>query len=393
MRLAELPVRLLPDPSPPGAVTLRCHDVVVVTPEVRTFVFVPDHAGPDGAGPDDAGRVTHVAGQYLTLTVEIGGRSVSRNYTISSPPTRPYLLSITVKREPGGTVSRWLHDQLAPGMTIPATLPHGAFTLADHPADRYLLLAGGVGITPFLSMLRACHDLRQGPSVVLLHNARGPEHLVAGPELQALAATEPWFTYVPMCDEVDGARKWQGRTGRLDARVLREVAPDVGDREVLVCGPPLYVDAALGLVDDAGAMPFRCHVESFTRAAEEPSAEAPTAVATSTAVATRPADATSAADSAPAAGTCSELSHNVTFARSGRSVECPPGSTILAAALEAGISVPFSCGEGLCGTCKSTMLQGRVDMHHQGGIRPREVAQNKILICCSTPVEDVVIDA
>jgi glycine betaine catabolism B len=351
-------VRLLPDPTPPGAVVLRCHDVVVVTPEVRTFVFAPENCGP----------ARHVAGQYLTLTVEVEGRCMTRNYTISSPPTRPYLLDITVKRETGGTVSRWLHDHLTPGMTISATLPHGDFTLSHHPADRYLLLAGGVGITPFLSMLRACHDLRHGADVVLVHNTRGPQLLVARPELEALAASESWFTYVPMCDEVDRTGSWRGLTGRLDGRRLLDVVPDMGDREVLVCGPPAYVDAALALLEHVGVSPSRCHVESFTTTTQEPSP--PVHVASPS----------SAADL------------RVSFARSGRSVRCPPGGSILTAALDAGIPVPFSCGEGLCGTCKSTLLEGRVDMRHQGGIRPREIAQNKILLCCSTPLEDVVVD-
>jgi ferredoxin len=83
----------------------------------------------------------------------------------------------------------------------------------------------------------------------------------------------------------------------------------------------------------------------------------------------------------------------VRFGRSDREVVCPPGTTVLAAARQAGVRLPSSCSAGLCGTCKSTLLEGRVDMVHQGGIRPREIAQDKFLPCCSTPDGDIVVDA
>ena len=84
---------------------------------------------------------------------------------------------------------------------------------------------------------------------------------------------------------------------------------------------------------------------------------------------------------------------SVTFARSGCEVACPAGTTVLAAAEQAGVRLPSSCAEGMCGTCKSTLLSGRVDMKHAGGIRPREIAQDKFLPCCSTPDGDIVVDA
>lgn len=71
---------------------------------------------------------------------------------------------------------------------------------------------------------------------------------------------------------------------------------------------------------------------------------------------------------------------------------CRPDQTILDAALAAGIRVASACGEGMCGTCKSTLLCGDVDMNHQGGIRPREIREGKILLCCSTPKTDLQIE-
>ena len=93
------------------------------------------------------------------------------------------------------------------------------------------------------------------------------------------------------------------------------------------------------------------------------------------------------------AATAAQTSYNVEFVRSGRTVTCSADKNILDAAFAAGLRLPASCTQGMCGTCKTTMLSGEVDMQHNGGIRPREVAQNKILVCCSKPLSDLRIDS
>lgn len=83
----------------------------------------------------------------------------------------------------------------------------------------------------------------------------------------------------------------------------------------------------------------------------------------------------------------------VRMAKSGRSFPCGPDEFILDAAFRAGMSPPSSCSQGMCGTCKTVLLSGDVDMQHNGGIRPREIAAGKVLICCSRPLGDVSIDS
>ena len=92
------------------------------------------------------------------------------------------------------------------------------------------------------------------------------------------------------------------------------------------------------------------------------------------------------------ATTASAAVFSVEFRGAGCMVQCPKGMTILEAAREAGIAHPSSCAEGVCGTCKATKVSGEVEMDHQGGIRPREVREGKILPCCSVPVSDVVME-
>ncbi len=316
-------------------------------------------------------------GQFLTLGVDVDGQRVERCYTISSPPTRPHLLSITVKRVEGGGLSPYLHDRLAPGDRVRVSGPRGAFTVAAHPAARYLLLSAGSGITPTLATLGTMADLAElGPGaldVVVVHSARTPDDLVRRDELEHLAAVHEGLRVVWVCEDDAPGRPgaWLGPRGRLDAAMLLGAVPDAADREVLTCGPPGYMAGVRSVLAEVGADPARCHEESFVLG----ESGAPVAGQVAGPV----------ADGAPEA--------RVRFGRSGREVRCPPGMTVLAAAQEAGVRLPSSCAEGLCGTCKSTLLSGRVDMVHQGGIRPREIAQDKFLPCCSTPDGDIVVDA
>ncbi|NHA66478.1 hybrid-cluster NAD(P)-dependent oxidoreductase [Phycicoccus sp. CMS6Z-2] len=315
-------------------------------------------------------------GQYLTLTADVGGVPVSRCYSISSSPHRPEEVTVTVKRVPGGPLSNHLHDHVRPGDTVRATGPLGTFSTAHHPAGRVLLLSAGSGITPVVSMARTLHG---SADVAFVHSARTPADLAFREELEALAATDPAFALTLVCGS-DPTGTWTGPRGRLTADVLRAAVPDVAEREVFVCGPAGYREAVRGMLDGLGADPDRCHEESYVLGPP-----ATTGVDTGTA----PTAAGAPASPAPAAG----RTFRVELARSGRVLDCPDGTTVLEALATAGVVWPSSCAEGMCGTCKTTLVGGSVDMDHQGGIRPREVADGKILPCCSTPREDLVLDA
>lgn len=345
---------------------------VPVTHDVVTLVLEPTVPGTFAYAP----------GQFVTMVVDVDGVPVERCYTLSSPPTRPHLLTITVKRMEGGALSPYLHDRLRPGDRVSVRGPNGDFTVAAHPAARYLLLSAGSGVTPTLSTVRTMADLGELDDVVVVHSARTPADLACRGELDALAADHPGLRVVWVCeDDSPGSASWQGPRGRLTADLLAAQVPDVGDREVFTCGPPGYMTATRALLAEVGVDPDRCHEESFVLG--ESAAPAVPALPEA-------GDAPVALTEVPAAvpGTAT-----VTFGRSGREVVCAPGTTVLAAAQQAGVSLPSSCGGGLCGTCKSGLLAGKVEMSHQGGIRPREVAAGKFLPCCSTPDGDIVVDA
>ncbi len=347
---------------------------VAVTHDVVTLVLEPTVPGAFAFAP----------GQFVTLVADVDGAPVERCYTISSPPTRPHLLSVTVKRIEGGALSPHLHDRLQVGDRLGVRGPLGAFTIAAHPAHAYLLLSAGSGITPTLSTVRTLADLGELDDVVVVHSARTPADLACRGELDALAADHPGLRVVWVCeDDSPGSASWQGPRGRLTADLLRAHVPDLADREVFSCGPPGYMGATRALLAGLGADPDRCHEESFVLGeAGAPALAAPA-----------PALAPGGAGGAGAGAGAVAPAATVRFGRSGREVACPPGTTVLAAAAEAGVVLPSSCGAGLCGSCKSGLLAGKVEMNHQGGIRPREVAAGKFLPCCSTPDGDIVVDA
>ncbi|SDT11236.1 hybrid-cluster NAD(P)-dependent oxidoreductase [Microlunatus soli] len=356
--MTEILTRTTPAPTWVDEVDgpLRCTEIVDITPDVRSFGFVLP-----------VGQLRFLPGQYLTFSFEIDGVQVERCYTISSTPTRPDQLTITVKRVPGGEVSNWLHDQLAVGDIVRASGPYGQFSHAFHPSGRYLFLTAGSGITPAMSMLRAITDrsaTTEPVSVVFVHCARTPDDIIFRAELEDLA-TRYDVELAVICEDDSAAEQWTGHRGRLTLPVLFSVAPDLLDRDVFSCGPAPYMAAVREMLELIGADPARRHEESFVLG-----------------------DGPEVGDDQQ-----SGISWRIEFAGTGRTIDCDAATTILQAATRAGIAVPSSCTEGVCGTCKTRMISGSVDLQHAGGIRQREIDQGKILLCCSRPQQDVVLDA
>jgi glycine betaine catabolism B len=336
------------------------HDVksfFLRSPQGRTFSFEP--------------------GQFVTLELEIDGESLNRCYTISSSPARPHTISITVKRVPGGKVSNWLHDNLQPGATLRVLGPAGEFTCARHPANKFLFLSAGSGVTPLMSMSRAHHDLAEDRDIVFAHSARTPDDIIFARELELIASSHAHFRTAFVCERVGARTDWHGVTGFLSLPLLKLIAPDFMEREIFCCGPAPYMQAVRNLLDEAGYGRERYHEESFsfeTLTADEPETQTHELAQASTQTF---ADATT---------------YTITFAKSRREIACNSQQTILEAARQAGVRLASSCAQGMCGTCKVKLVSGQVEMKHSGGIRQREIDQGMALLCCSKPLSDLVVD-
>ncbi|MFE7224618.1 FAD-binding oxidoreductase [Nocardioides sp. NPDC057577] len=343
---------------------LVCSQVLAVTHDVKTFVFTTPERRP----------FDFEAGQFITIRVEIDGELMTRCYTIASPPTRPDRLAITVKRVADGVVSNWLHDNLEPGAWISMHAPAGAFVLPEEDAPKYLFLSAGSGITPVLSMTRTLYDLGSEADILFVHSARTPADIIYRGELEAMARLMPNLRVVEICEGDAPTERWMGLQGRISKPVLEILAPDLGERETFICGPAGYMAAAKSLLEELDYDMGKYHEESFDFGA--PEVPAPTAAP--------PIEQDSEEEAA--------AGFSVEFARSGRMITCGPDETILEAAMAAGMRPMAACGQGMCGTCKVSMLAGEVDMKHNGGIRPKEIANQKVLICCSKPLGDIQLD-
>lgn len=338
---------------------IECLSVVAETHDVKTFTFhCPDYHA-----------LAYEPGQFLTVSPLIDGQSVSRCYTLSSTPTRPFTFSITVKRVPGGVVSNWLHDNLKAGDAMTASGPAGVFTPVVGPASKLLYLSAGSGITPLMAMTRAAADLHADLDIVFVHSARTPKDIIFREELARLERSMPHLRTLFFCEGVGDEPDWTGPVGRLSLEQLQQRIPDFMERSVFTCGPKGYMDAARALLGNAGFDLARYHQESFDIAAEAEVEPAPSAAPGQT-----------------------QDTFTVRMARSGKTFTMTAEQTVLSAAKKAGAVVPSSCSQGVCGTCKTALLEGSVEMNHNGGIRQREIDKGLRLLCCSRPTSDLVID-
>lgn len=376
-----LPPGLMPPPWAPDCwddqdqTELVCRTVLDITHDVKTFMFAAE-----------GDKVFHFEpGQFITLQLEIDGQPISRCYTISSPPTRPHLIAITVKRVIEGPVSNWLHDNVVPGTRITVLAPLGQFTISGspEPKTKYLFLSAGSGITPLMSMTRTLFDLGSDADILFVHAARTPADIIFRRELEAIAAVAPNIQVINICETDYPSERWTGLRGRLTGAALQAIAPDLDERITYTCGPPPYMAAVRRILGEAGYDMAKYNEESFSfeslPVAEQAAAD--------------PLHLADEADGTTSTADADVKTFDVEFVRSGRTVTVSADQFVLDAAVAAGMRLPSSCTQGMCGTCKSTMLDGSVDMQHNGGIRPKEIAQNKILICCSKPLSDLRIEA
>ncbi len=341
--------------------TLICVAVRDETQDVRTIVF---------AAPEPR-RFAFRPGQFMTFAFNVDGREIPRCYTLASSPTRPDRIAITVKRQPGGLVSPWLHATMRPGRRVAVAGPMGEFCAPWEAPGKRLLISGGSGVTPLMSMTRAAYDLADGTcDILFVHAARSPDDILFRAELAGMARHWPGLRTAFVCEGDSPGEAWPGHRGRLSLPMLRLIAPDLLEREVFCCGPAPFMRAVRTMLDEAGFDRARYHEESFDFSALPDVVQVEVATA-ETAVA---------------------VSYSVQFVRSGQTITCAASSTVLDAAKAAGLKLPSSCAKGMCGTCKSKLIAGRVDMKHAGGIRQREIDGGMVLLCCSRPLADLVVD-
>lgn len=340
---------------------LRVGSVVPETSSVKTIRLLPVSG--------QALPFTYLPGQFLNVAFWIGGARMNRSYSISSSPTQRKYLEITVRREPRGAVSRHVDDLLQPGDIIEAGGPVGKFTFDGTEADSIVLIAGGVGVTPMMSITRYLTERAWPGEIFFIFSCRTPADIIFRDELAALAQRNPKLRLAITVSQTDGA-EWKGHRGRVTGEWLKEIVPNLTSRRFHICGPPAMMDGTKALLLELGVPAEQVKMESFGTPKPPPAAAG-----------------TTAKPSAPADGPL------VTFSKNNKASKIHVDQTILELSEELGIGIQFSCRVGSCGVCKVKMTSGEVDMAVQDALDADDKANGIILACQAKPKTPVTVEA
>lgn len=345
--------------------TLTVRDVRRETPDCVSIAFeIPDHL---------RDRLAFQPGQHLVVRTRIDGDEVRRNYSICTNPLDGEL-RIAVKRLPGGRFSTWASQHLKPGDTLDVLPPSGRFcpSLPTQGRTSYAAFAAGSGITPVISIL--AHTLASNPDsrFLLVYGNRDRRHIIFRETLEAL---KNQYLHRLQIIHVLSRETTEAEihSGHIDARKCQAI-----DRHILklasidacfLCGPAGMVETVSASLRQLGVDPQRIHLERF---------HAPTTHATAS-------PANLPADDTPASRISLRLDGVTATFQTPRQ-----GPTLLDAAIQAGIDMPFACKGGMCGTCRARLISGQVHMDQPFALEPAEIHDGFILTCQSHPLTDQV---
>jgi len=369
---------------------LRVAEVRKETADVRTFrLVVPGASG-------QPLPFEHLPGQYLNLALTIDGRRVNRSYTIASPPTWREACEITVKRTAAGWGSAHLHDRLEVGSTLKVSAPAGRFVFTGVEAERVILIGGGVGVTPLMSIIRALTDRRWAGQIHLVLASKTKADVIFEAELGDLARRFPNLHVCHTLTRAASGDGWTGERGRITRALLERVVPDLARGPIYLCGPDEMMTATRELLLAMGLPESQLKTEAFVSPQPGTAAVADTGAEGDEAVADR-LEETAAPDreglAAGEGGSGRPALARVRFERSRQVVQSSSAKTILETAEELGIELPFECRSGICGQCKTKLVSGRVMMEAEDALSQAEKSRGLFLACQAHAVGDVTIDA
>ena len=219
---------------------LRIGAIFRETPDVRTFRLV---AVDGGSFP-----FTYQPGQFLNLQLMIDGKRVNRSYTLASSPTRGDSCELSIKREPMGLASRHIHDQFQIGDVLKVSGPSGKFVFSGNEATSVLLIAGGVGITPVMSIARYLTDRAWSGEIYFLIVAKTEQDLIFRDEIELLKQRFPRLHVCVTLTRCDAHSMWTGTRGRLTGSLLQRFVPGLTQVPVYLCGPNEMMDTTRDLL-------------------------------------------------------------------------------------------------------------------------------------------------
>ncbi len=315
-------------------------------------------------------------GQYVVVRLKptAGGPALFRSYSLSGPlSTERYRIS--VKIEPNGAAGNYLREHLRIGDRLNVSSPRGSFVLQSGERP-IVLLSAGIGATPVLAMLHALAAARSTRQVIWLHSARDGQHHPFADEvrtlMRALTNSRSYICYTRP-DSIDKTGEDFNATGRFSRSVFDELGLP-RDEDVYLCGPTRFMADMREALTAIGVAPERIHVEIFNGL----ESMTPGVVGAVTRVPHPPSDE-------------ANTGQLVSFARSGISAHWDASryGSILEMAEACDVPVRWACRTGVCHNCESGLVSGAVVYGPEPLDKP---ADGNLLVCCSQPTSDVVID-
>jgi 3-ketosteroid 9alpha-monooxygenase subunit B len=337
---------------------LRVADVVPETDDAHSVVFeIPEEL---------AQRFRYRPGQFLTLRLpsDLTG-TVARCYSLSSSPFDGVRPQITVKRTTDGYGSNWICDHVTPGTLLEVHPPSGRFVPQDLDRD-LLLLSGGSGITPVMSILRSALAHGEG-HVMLVYANRDERSVIFADALSRLQQRySDRFTLVHWLESLQGLP---------DPSRLRALVSPYADREAFICGPGPFMDCAGAVLRELEVPRKRIHIERFVSLHEDPDAQA----------------AATAMEEAPMEGPPGGSARlEVDLDGEHHELTWPVGTTLLDLMLDNGLEAPYSCKQGQCSACTCRLERGEVDLRRNEVLDGQDLAEGYTLACQSMPISDSV---
>lgn len=315
------------------------------TPDTMSFAFdVVD------------GSLRQYPGQAVSLDLPMPQGTVTRTFTVASAPNLTNWFELTIKAAPDGYATRWMQDALAVGDEITGRGAFGTFSIISHPNTPLLLIGGGSGFTPMMSTLRWLSERSEAADVVLIQAARSKQDLLFQEELDQIATQMPTLKLFNVLSAPQKGEAWSGYRGRPDRAMIRAMVPDAHRRLTLCCGPVGFMDHMGKVLRAEGLDRARFLTESFGHKMALPQDVIP-----------------------PIKG------DGITVSIGAQTYDVAPDVPLSASLAAVGKRIPTGCGEGQCGTCRVRLLEGEVEMNHQGGLSQQEEDQGYILACCTRP--------
>jgi ferredoxin-NADP reductase len=339
----------------PASLRLRVSDIIEETSSTKTFRFVSE----------DQYLPPFQAGQYLAVKVNLGSVVTSRPYSISSAPNQTGYYDLTVRRVDRGLVSNFFLDKVEPNQVFEVSGPHGNFCFNPlfHGPDM-VLLAGGSGITPFMSIIREIVECGIRRNVYLFYGSKNLDDVLFHRALTDMAAKFPNIRYFPVLENPPVG--YQGCRGLMTGALIKEKLGNLEGKTYYLCGPQAMYDFCVAQLEELGVPRRKIRRELYG-----------------------PPSDPSRCDGWPTAVNPDQV-FSVSISGRGK-VQARAGETLLSVLEKNGLVVPSICRSGECSMCRVKVVSGQVFQPPGALVRKSDQRFGYVHSCVSYPLQDLEI--